>query len=83
MFCDPMYAVRQLLIAFSRTPHVTGSHGVPIHPAHIGCCPACHDFVRVNSWERTGDGVCPSCGRRIKRLDALGSSNSLGATDEL
>lgn len=39
----------------------------------FGCCPACHDFVRVESWGPSGTAICPSCERLIRSLEPLGA----------
>ena len=84
MFFDPMHTMRQLLRAIPQRGRASRSVSRPsAEPiTGFGCCPVCHDFVRVDSWGPTGGAICPGCGRLIHSLDSLGSTRSLGATDE-
>jgi hypothetical protein len=50
--------------------------------ARFGCCPVCHEFVRIEPSLQAGGDRCPNCGRLIRSLDSLGSETSLGAADE-
>jgi hypothetical protein len=83
MFFDLQYTLRQLLLAVPQPPPVRRIATTETPAAGFGCCPACHEFVRVEPWGPSGTALCPSCGRLIRRLDALGSERSLGASDEL
>ena len=84
MFFDPMYTMRRLLRAIPepRTRSSVAATDSSETPA-FGCCPACHDFVRVEPGGPSGTANCPNCGRLIRSLDALGSGGSLGRTPEV
>jgi hypothetical protein len=85
VFFDPMYTLRQLLRAIPQPgrrsvgPATTPSGTTAVG---YGCCPACHEFVSIPTSGPSASAACPSCGRPIRSLDALGSPGSLGATDE-
>lgn len=86
MVWDPMYTLRRLLDAIPqpgrRSVHpARASSETPM--AGYGCCPACHEFVCMQSSGPSTKAVCPNCGRLIDSLDALGSDRSNGRTDEL
>lgn len=45
----------------------------PVAPTdRYGCCPVCREFVRVRQAVLAGYTPCPSCGRMIRSLRALG-----------
>lgn len=61
----------------------TGMTSLGSPQAGFGCCPACHEFIRIEPAGPRREATCPACGRAIRSLDPLGSERSLGATDEL
>jgi hypothetical protein len=86
MFFDPMLTMRRLLEAIPQPRRRvawtdTTSPGASV--AGFGCCPVCHEFVRIETLSSATNVLCPSCGRLIRSLDPLGSDRSLGFTDEL
>ncbi len=79
MFFDPMGTLRRLLQAIPETGR-RFVRPAPALPASavvtVGCCPVCHEFVRINPVRPPAHSYCPSCGRAIRGLDPLGSERS-------
>jgi hypothetical protein len=84
-FVNAGYALRRMIEAFPLPRRTRGAGksptGKPV--AGYGCCPACHEFVRSEPWGPSGNAICPSCGRLIRSLDALGSERPSAGTDKL
>jgi hypothetical protein len=75
LFWDPNFALRQLMRmvpAPKQTAPSLRRTSVSTPRVRCGCCPVCHEFVRIGPSGQPANAVCPSCGHSIESLDALG-----------